>query len=176
MYNLKTIMSLSALALAMALPLTTADRAQAQEVETLGEFRDWEAYSFTENGNKVCYMVSTPTQSQGNFEDRADTYLMVTHRPAQGNKDVVSVIAGYPYKDDSEVIVNIDGTKHRLFTHEDSAWAPDKEMDRTLVQRMKRGRRMVVEGTSARGTRTSDTYSLLGFTAANRAIDKACDQ
>ncbi|MGB1026239.1 MAG: invasion associated locus B family protein, partial [Rhodospirillaceae bacterium] len=39
---------------------------------------------------------------------------------------------------------------------------------------MKRGRDMIVKGTSSRGTVTTDTYSLSGVTAAMNAIDKAC--
>ena len=33
-----------------------------------------------------------------------------------------------------------------------------------------------VEGVSSRGTLTTDTYSLSGFTKAHNAIDKACGQ
>ena len=33
---------------------------------------------------------------------------------------------------------------------------------------------MVVRGVSSRGTQTTDTYSLSGFTAAYRAINTAC--
>jgi hypothetical protein len=39
---------------------------------------------------------------------------------------------------------------------------------------MRAGSTMVVKGTSARGTRTTDTYSLKGVSAALDAIDKAC--
>ena len=33
---------------------------------------------------------------------------------------------------------------------------------------------MIVQGTSSRGTKTTDTYSLIGFTKAYRAIADAC--
>ena len=39
---------------------------------------------------------------------------------------------------------------------------------------MIRGARLVVKGTSSRGTKTTDTYSLKGFSAAFKAIGKAC--
>ena len=39
---------------------------------------------------------------------------------------------------------------------------------------MKKGNRMVVKGTSSRGTLTTDTFSLKGFTKAYGAIGKAC--
>ncbi len=43
-----------------------------------------------------------------------------------------------------------------------------------MVQAMRRGRKMVVRGLSTRGTKTVDTYQLAGFTAAHKAIGKAC--
>ena len=39
---------------------------------------------------------------------------------------------------------------------------------------MKAGKQLIVRGTSSRGTATTDTYSLAGFSAALAAIDKAC--
>jgi hypothetical protein len=39
---------------------------------------------------------------------------------------------------------------------------------------MKRGNKMTVIGTSSRGTKTTDTYSLAGFTKTKAVIDKTC--
>jgi len=39
---------------------------------------------------------------------------------------------------------------------------------------MIRGAEMVIAGESSRGTQTTDTYSLLGFTAAHEAMNEAC--
>ena len=39
---------------------------------------------------------------------------------------------------------------------------------------MKRGRIMTASGTSSRGTKTVDTYSLKGFTAAYNTIGTDC--
>ena len=41
---------------------------------------------------------------------------------------------------------------------------------------MIKGSKMVAVGTSSRGTKTKDTYSLSGFTKAYKAINKACGQ
>jgi hypothetical protein len=40
---------------------------------------------------------------------------------------------------------------------------------------MKRGRAMTVVGTSSRGTVTTDSYSLAGFTKTKNLIDKTCN-
>jgi hypothetical protein len=120
-------------------------------------------------------MASQPQKEEGDYTQRGEVYAMVTHRPAQGTQNVVSFVIGYPFKEDSRVNVSIDGKGFTLFTHKDTAWAPDKETDRALVQAMRAGRTMIVKGVSARDTETTDTYSLLGFTAAHNTVNKACN-
>jgi len=100
---------------------------------------------------------------------------MVTHRPALKLVNEVSFITGYTYKEKSTVDLRIDSKKFNLFTPAYSAWAVDAETARKLVSAMKSGSKMVLVGYSSRGTKTTDTYSLSGFTAAYKAISKACN-
>lgn len=151
-----------------------ASPAQAQGIQRLGDFGDWSAYKFSENGKPACYIASVPKKAEGDYTRRGDTYAIVAHRPEEDRRDEVSVIAGYTYKKDSWVDVEIGDDSFKLFTHEDGAWAPDKEADKSLVNAMIKGATMVVKGTSSRGTLTTDTYSLKGFTRARRTINKAC--
>jgi hypothetical protein len=146
----------------------------AGDPELLGTFDHWTAFSYSEGGTKICYTASEPTRAQGKYTQRGDIIALVTHNPAEKTFDVVSFVAGYTYKQDSSALVNIGGKKFELFTHEDRAWAPNEAMDKSLVQTMRRGSRMVVVGTSSRGTRTTDTYSLIGFTKAYQKIAAAC--
>ena len=64
--------------------------------------------------------------------------------------------------------------KFELFTSGDSAWARNKKDDANIVRAMRSGAKMIVTGVSSRGTKTKDTYSLSGISAAHRAIGKAC--
>ena len=135
----------------------------------------WEAYSYSEKGKKVCYIGSQPTSAKGDYTQRGKIYVMVTHRPALKLFNEVSFITGYTYEKDSDVDLRVDSNSFKLFTYEDSAWAVNGEEDSKLVSAMKAGSNMVVVGNSSRGTKTTDTYSLSGFTAAYNAISKACD-
>jgi len=147
-------------------------QAQEPEVEIIGQSRDWTAYRFEEDGTPVCYMASQPQKDEGNYTKRGEIFALITHRPEERN--VVSIIAGYTYKQGSEVTVSIDNTEtFNLFTYRDTAWAYDGG-DAELVAAMKAGRSMVVKGTSSRGTLTTDTYSLMGFTATHQQIGEAC--
>jgi hypothetical protein len=147
----------------------------AQGIERLGDFGDWSSFQFTENGNKACYMASQPKKAEGDYKKRGDVYAIVTHRPGEKLRDEVSILAGYAYKEGSTVNVTIGGQAFELFTQGDGAWAKDKQADETLVQAMIKGSTMIAKGTSSRGTTTTDTYSLSGFTKAYAAIGKACE-
>ncbi len=150
--------------------------AVADDRKPLGVYGDWQAYTFDDDGAKACYIASAPTKHEGNYKARGHVFAIVTHRPSDKTRDVVSLLAGYSYDDANPVEVAIDGRTFRLLPYGSVAWAPDSELDRQLVSAMRAGATMVVRGTSSRGTATKDTYSLSGFTKAYRAINKACGQ
>lgn len=119
-------------------------------------------------------MASTPKKAEGNYSSRGKIYALITHRPAEGTKNVFSYITGYSYKEGSEVTVQIGSDKFTLFTQDETAWAPDAETDNRLVQAIRGGTTMMVKGTSARGTVTTDVYGLKGSGDAHDAISKEC--
>jgi invasion protein IalB len=147
---------------------------QAQGVKRIGDYGAWSSFQFSEDGKAACYMESQPKKAVGDYKKRGDVYAIVAHRPAEDRRDEVSVVAGYTYKKDSWVEVTIGAKTFQLFTQDDGAWAPDKKADKALVKAMIKGHTMVVKGTSSRGTLTTDTFSLSGFTKAYQAINKAC--
>lgn len=67
-------------------------------------------------------------------------------------------------------------TIDKLFTDGTMAWTINGQVDAELIKEMKRGSRMIVTGTSSRGTQTKDTYSLKGFNKAYMAISKKCNK
>lgn len=146
----------------------------AQDLKELGGHGKWTAYSFKDRGNTVCYMASAPTKQRGDYKKRGEPYALVTNRPATKSKGEVNFVAGYTYKNDSPVTVIINKKKFELFTTDDRAWSPNAQTDADLVKSMVRGSRMTVEGRSSRGTKTTDTYSLSGFTATKKLVDRAC--
>ncbi|OFW82960.1 MAG: hypothetical protein A2018_00430 [Alphaproteobacteria bacterium GWF2_58_20] len=146
----------------------------AEPTARLGTFKDWEAYTYRENGNLVCYMLSHPIKSVGDYTRRGEAYATIAHRPSEKRLDEISLIAGYTYKTDADVSLRIGTRKFNLFSQADTAWAKDAATDHDIAAAMRAGNTMVVEGVSSRGTETTDTYSLSGATAAWRAISKAC--
>jgi hypothetical protein len=146
----------------------------AAEPESVGEFGDWVAYVYIEEGNKVCYMLSKPVKEEGNYTKRGNVYALITHRPAEKSKNVFSFVAGYPYKANSEVTVNIGAQRFKLFTQNETAWAPDSATDNKLTAAVRGGNQMMISGVSSQGTATTDTFSLKGSSAAYAKISKEC--
>lgn len=150
--------------------------ALAETQTFLGAHGQWEAYRLVAGGARTCYMVSKPQESRGNVPRRGDVVAFVTHRPRENERDVVSFQAGYVYAGNAQVTATIDGgTRFELFHTRDTAWARNVEMDRELVAGMIRGVRLELRGTAESGTTTTDRFSLIGFTAAYRAISRDCN-
>ncbi|MEX2409443.1 MAG: invasion associated locus B family protein, partial [Rhodovibrionaceae bacterium] len=159
---------------AAVVAVATPERASAQALERLGDFKDWSAFSTSEGGGKVCFMSSQPLRDEGNYTNRGSIYTFITHRPSDGRVGEVNIKPGYTYQADSRVKVTIDGRDFDLVTKDSNAWPYDPQTDKQMIEAMIRGSSMIVRGTSSRGTLTTDTYSLLGFTNAYQAITEAC--
>ena len=173
-FNKPFLIIKSAVFFSMVLMLSLFGTANTASAETLGMFGDWSAFKIMESGKDVCYIGSEPEKAEGDYTNRGDTFLLVPHRPFLGELNVVSVRAGYKYKDNSDVNLSIDDAAYSLFALGEMAWARDANSDRKLVTAMRKGIKMIVRGTSWRGTITTDTYSLKGFTKAYKTSLTAC--
>lgn len=151
-----------------------ARAAETAELQRLGTYGEWTAYTAMEKGQKLCYMSSQPLKAEGDYISRGDIFALITHRPARKALDVFSVVAGYTYKDGSSVELKIGKKTFSLFTSGGRAWAHDAKTDTTIGSLIRKGNEMVIRGTSLRGTLTTDTYSLSGATQAWEAINDAC--
>lgn len=146
--------------------------ALAQTNESVGAKRDWSIFKQGEADARQCWIVTQPLTStakrggQPVSVNRGDIFLMVAIRPGAKVKNEVSFIAGYPFKDGASVKLEIGSSNFELFTAGEAAWTDSANQDDQVVGAMRRGANAVVTGVSSRGTTTTDTFSLLGFTAA----------
>lgn len=142
--------------------------------EAVGAFGRWTVAVRRDGPEPVCYMIAAPLRSEGRYARRGETHFFVTLRSGGSPGGEVSALAGYPHRPGQDVAVTIDGRRFRLFTEGDAAWARTAAEDRRLVDALRAGRKMVVQGTSSRGTRTTDTYDLAGSAAAYARMREAC--
>lgn len=152
-----------------------AHKVQEKEgIQHLGGAQGWQAYSDSTKTGKICYLVGEPSKSEPSGVKRNKVFASVTHRPAEKVANEVSFTAGYQFKEGSDAELSVDGKKFSLFTNKEAAWSRDAATDKAVVQALAKGKQAVIKGTSARGTATTDIYSLAGFGQALAFIDKAC--
>ena len=145
------------------------------ETTSLGVFKDWTALTFDEQEELACMMWSQPKNARGGVASRGEVFVFVTHRPGARSFGSVTFDSGYALRAASTVDVTIEGERFTLPVDGSSAWTRGADDDARMVKAMRAGLTMVVEGVSSQGERTTDTYSLRGFTAAYKAISKACN-
>ena len=146
------------------------------DAKELAKFKDWTAFAEGEGKNLACMAVSKPKKSEGDYSKRGDVFAIITHLPGQKKWNEFSVVAGYNYKTNSNPEILIDQKKFQLFTSGSRAWSFSPSDDEKIINFLKKSMKMKVVGTSSRGTITTDTFSLLGFSKAYKKINEACNK
>ena len=118
-----------------------------------------------------CYIGSLPTFLDiPEGKKRGESYILV-YRINKNPEAIVQINSGYPYKEKEPVNVKIDNKIYEFYSEDDSAWTNN---DKEIIYAMKKGITLNVTGISKRGTKTTDKYTLNGFTAAYTKLSKNC--
>jgi invasion protein IalB len=154
-------------------------QAQAQKAATaaatpIGQFGDWQAFQTGSAKTLVCFVISRPKTRAPEGLNRDPASFFITHRPGQGVKNEISIIAGFPMKEGQDALVKIGATTFSMFTKEANAWVKNASEEPAVLTAMKKGKALTFEGTSRRGNVTTDTYSLAGLSDALDAVSKSC--
>ncbi|MBB4509969.1 invasion associated locus B family protein [Rhizobium leguminosarum] len=149
---------LASLAVAASMPLNAHAAARM-----VSQSDDWGVYSFMRNGSRVCYALSMPKESAPANVDHGKNYFLIA--PAEKGNEPEAIL-GYSLKTDSTVQVSIGDKTFKMFVKDKAAWVSDATLAPELVDALRSGSQMTLHATSARGTRTTYTYSLTGVTAA----------
>ena len=157
---------------------STATFANAQEsTNQVAVKTDWSV--FAEESPKECWGVSSPKETVNTRDGapvsvrRGDILLFVTFRPGSAGGEV-SFTGGYPFAPGSTVKVDIGGTGFDLISDGEWAWTTDAGQDASILAALKGGETAVLSAQSGKGTKTQDTFSLRGFTAAMDEAASRC--
>ena len=143
-------------------------------IKVVGKFKNWESH-FTQEGKElVCFALSQPIKKEPQNLNRAEARIFVTFRTKGNIQDEASVTGGYPYKKDAKIDVTIEDVNFKFESSENFAWLTTKDQEIKLINLMKKKNDAKVVGISARGNKTTDTYSLLGFTDAYNSAKNKC--
>ena len=146
------------------------------EPTLIGQFGTWGAYSATPNGKKVCFALAKPSSSKTNPPNRPrdPAYAFVSTRPAEKVTNEVSVMIGYALKPGSESSVEVGGASFAMYTQGDGLWIKNAAEEERMVEAIRKSADLVVKGVSAKGTETTDTFSLKGLSQALDKIAQDC--
>jgi hypothetical protein len=151
-----------------------AGEASAQTPSRVGTFRDWSSYTYQSASGKVCFAATQPRETLPTNVNRDPVFFFVTTSPGEQKREEPSVRIGYPFRPDSRVNLTIGDQTFVLMTLETDAWVENQALEAALITAIRAGQSMVIRGISQRGTNTTDTYSLLGATAALNSVAAEC--
>jgi hypothetical protein len=148
--------------------------AAAGGANLLGTFGDWSAYRGASGDNRVCFVLSQPTARAPKGLNRDPAYLYISFRPAAGIRNEVALITGYTMKEGAQPVASIGDASFGLVSTEGKAWLQNAAEESQFVQLARAGSSLAISGTSARGNKLTDTYSLKGLSQAVEAAQKGC--
>jgi hypothetical protein len=155
---------------------TAAASAIGAEPTLLGQFGTWGAYAAAPNGKKVCFALAKPSSSKTSPANRPrdPAYAFISTRPAEKVFNEVSIMIGYAVKPGSESTLEVGGGSYAMYTQGDGLWIKNAAEEEKLVEAMRKSSDVVVKGVSAKGTETTDTFSLKGLAQALDRVTQDC--
>ncbi len=100
--------------------------------------------------------------------------MFISTRPADKVTNEVSIIVGYPFKPGTEASATVGSTSFALYTQQDGAWIKNAADEANMVAAMRSGDTAVVKGVSAKGTQSTDSYTLKGISQALDRVAQEC--
>jgi invasion protein IalB len=157
-------------------PTAAAAVAGSPEPTLIGQYGTWGAYTATPNGKKVCFALAKPSSSKTNPPNRPrdPAYAFVSTRPAERVTNEVSVMIGYTLKPGSESTLEVGGASYAMYTQGDGLWIKNAAEEERMVDAMRKSADVIVKGVSAKGTETTDTFSLKGLAQALDRLAQDC--
>ena len=146
----------------------------AEDLKSIGKFKEWETFTVTENDNKICFAQSIPILRAPKKFERNPSRLFITFRPSEDIKDEVSATSGYTFQKEKIVKAKTGKKTYDFFSREEFAWILDTEEEQRFIKAMKKASRVMIIGRTEKGKQTVDHYSLMGFTKAYNTAKKNC--
>ena len=145
------------------------------QIKLDGQFKNWAAQNTNINGQQVCYAASSPVAYDPKGLNRAESRIFVSFRPNDKIQNEISITSGYNYKASSRVNVVIDKKEFKFETEDNFAWLTKYEEEVAMIELMRKSSQAKISATSAKGSKTTDTFSLSGFSDAYEVAKKKCN-
>ena len=178
MFRLKRL-ACATMVLSLVASLASAHKITVKPVRTI---QKWSVYVHEADDWKQCFVASVPQRSRHTRGGkpvavrRGITQVAVMIQSNTSVDGEVSFTGGYRFDPEETVKLTVSGNTFTLYVEGEWAWAGTPEEDRKIRDAFKRGATAVVTGISIRGTTTTDTFSLYGFSKAFEQARKLCSR
>ncbi|MBV9065786.1 MAG: hypothetical protein JO004_08465 [Methylobacteriaceae bacterium] len=157
------------------------DEKNGKKVASLGDgkpvlldtFHDWGAY-MARGKEKTCYALASPKERAPGTLKRDQAYVFISSRPSENVRNEVSIIMGFPLKDNAEAKAEIGSASYELIGKGTNAWIKNAAKEPQLVEDLKKGSKLTVKASANKGGQTTDSYSLAGLSQALDRVQKEC--
>ncbi len=170
------------------------DKEKTKEVSSkpalVGAYGDWKVYHTSSGKSKICYLLSEPKSREPDDPKLAKAYAFISERPAEHVRNEISFVMGFDVAVSGEVkekkhekrgkkgeaqaafvpTVTIGDATFDLAPKGSDLWIKNPAEEGKVIDEMRKGSDLVIKAAARKGHRTTDTYSLSGF---SQAVDKA---
>ncbi len=159
----------------------------------IGTYGDWKVYHAASGKARICYISAEPKSRDPSAAKTEKAYAFISERPSERVRNEVSFVMGFelataddlkevkkakkPKKhgDDAPAApgaptATIGEASFDLTPVGSALWVKNAAEEGKVIDEMKKGSNLVIGATSKKGRKTTDTYSLSGF---SQAVDKA---
>jgi hypothetical protein len=153
----------------------------------VGSYGDWKVYQSGSGKAKICYLLAQPKKRDPEVSERQQAYAFISERPSERVRNEISFVMGFtvatsgdvkekkpkkPKKGDAPVAptLTIGDSVYDLAPKGSDLWIKNPAEESKVIAEMRKGATLVIKAAAKKGGRTTDTYSLAGF---SQAIDKA---
>ncbi len=135
-------------------------------------FGDWGAY-LAKGKAKTCYVLASPQDRKPEAKHDA-AYVFIADRPGEKVHNEVSIIMGFPMKENGGAQARIGNASFDLVAKGANAWIKNPADEAKFVEALQHGGKLVVKAPPVKGAPTTDTYSLTGLKPALERVSKDC--
>ena len=165
----------------------------------VGAYGDWKVYHTGSGKGRICYLLAEPKSRDPADAKLEKAYAFISERPAERVRNEVSFVMGFevsaaaeakdkkaaaeakdkkkdkkPKKDETSETaaptVTIGESDFDLVPKGNDLWVKNAAEESRVIDEMRKGAALVIKAASHKGRKTTDTYSLTGF---SQAVDKA---
>ncbi|QXK91951.1 hypothetical protein IAH97_04380 [Neoehrlichia mikurensis] len=139
------------------------------DIKLIEKNKSWNVYTATQGEQKLCYLLSSPTNN-----NKSNALFMVTYISKVFNE--VSVSSGVKYKQKPlRLIIDHKKTYYLSIIENDIAWTESINTDAKIIDAMQKGLLLVVKGVSTSNKKIENSYSLLGFKKSYKKMQQICN-